>query len=407
MEKLLIYFLLSGKLPPTAIKLEQLTNPLAFKIAQQILRSTKRGKIPTVNDLHKLFKASEGKSEALKLSAYLDAVGKSDTSLAPEEVVSSIETTYLLEGTESKLTEVAELAIAKDIAGLREATRELAVTAASIAAPKATKLGEDIPNNIFMLESSLPTFNKYGARLAGVTIIGAPSGVGKSAFSTQEVIHKFYNGVSSVYFSLELPAKLLEARVLAHMAEVHLGDILKDLLPDDIRVPLSAENQKKLNKVRAVLGDPKTPDITIYDNIFDVNTIEGKIREHAANGVRLFVIDYLNLISFKTANGDPSGWSSKAKFVITLNQLCLELGIVIVLPTQIDIEKSTDGKLIMKTRGTTELLNTSSLALLLYRPPDSDKMLTISAVKSRNSEGLQVALADELQFQRLADLGRI
>jgi len=408
MEKLLLYHLLNNNISPNDIKIEWIENPLLFTILRTYQKYFKKHK-QTLNkdDLLTLLKSSLSNSEFLKTEAYVKASVKSDSDISAFEVLQNLKRNYALRDVEGTISEIADATIEKDIDTLHQKANELKSIISSTVEKRHKKLGSDIDNNIFMLPSALPTLNSTGNKLCGVSIIGAPSGVGKSAYSAMEVVSNYRNGRSSVYFSLELPAKLLEARILSNMAEVPLSDILADLYPEDIRVPLSPEYKVKIDKVKAELLDPDTPDIFIFDDVFTSSEMEGIIRTYNEEyGVELFIIDYLNLMSM-SATSDGSTWQSKANFVRELNQLCLELGIVVLLPTQIDIEKETDGSLKMRTRGTTELLNTASLALLLYRPPESEGMLELVVTKSRNAVKCTVALADELKYQRFVDLGQI
>lgn len=407
MEKLLLYHLLNGNISPNKIDLNWFENPLALQITRTYSKAVKRGESLTDSDLLAILKATLGNSEYLKSEAYLKTVRAIDTEVSVDEVVSNLKTTHALTLVEGNVSEIAEAALSKDLELLASKTKELQKAVSSTTQRRVTRLGEDIDNNIFMLPSSLPSLNSRGARLCGVTIVGAPSGVGKSAFSAQEVIHNWKKGRSSVYFSLELPAKLLEARLLANLCEVPLSVILEDLLPKDIRKPLDKATKDKLDDGRRQLASPDTPDIFIYDDVFSPNEISSLIRQHKeVNGVELFVLDYLNLME-ASASSDGSTWQSKANFVRLLNQLCLELSIVVILPTQIDIEKSTDGELTMRTRGTSELLNTASLAILIYRPPEVEGMLELAVVKARNATKCKIGLADMLHFQRFEDLGVI
>jgi len=408
MEKLLLYHLLNNNISPNDIKIEWIENPLLFTILRIYQKYFKKNK-QTLNkdDLLTLLKSSLSNSEFLKTEAYIKAALKSDSDISSFEVIQNLKRNYTLKDVEGIISEIADATIEKDIDALHQKANELKSTISSTIEKRHKKLGSDIDNNIFMLPSALPTLNSTGNKLCGVSIIGAPSGVGKSAYSAMEVVSNYRSGRSSVYFSLELPAKLLEARILSNMAEVPLSAILSDLYPEDIRVPLSPEYQEKIDRVKAELLDPSTPDIFIFDDVFTSSEMEGIIRTYNEEyGVELFIIDYLNLMSM-SATSDGSTWQSKANFVRELNQLCLELGIVVLLPTQIDIEKETDGSLKMRTRGTTELLNTASLALLLYRPPESEGMLELVVTKSRNAVKCTVALADELKYQRFVDLGQI
>lgn len=407
MEKLLLHYLMQGRINPSSIKLEWLENPLAFIIIQTFLKASKRGHVPTHDDLMALLKAKVSNKEFLKVSAYIDAVKNIDTTIEPDEVVMSLKTNYSLAQSASIVEEIAEAAVSKDVGLLTEKTQELRSVVSSATPKKVAKMGEEIDNNIFMVESFLPTLNKTGNRLCGLTIVGAESGGGKSVFCVNEVISQWRKGNDSLYFSLELPAKLLEARILSNMAEIPIEAILADLLPEDIRKPLTSEQQRRIAEIKAEMASPDTPTIYIIDNMFTPEDIENTVIEYAQeHNVKLFVLDYLNLMSVRTG-ADGSSWASKANFTKKLNQLCLEYQIVVVCPTQIDITKGTDGKLRMETKGTKELLNTASLALLLYRPEGSSGLIQLTVTKARNAQPCELALADELHIQRFTDLGEI
>jgi len=168
-------------------------------------------------------------------------------------------------------------------------------------------------------------------------------------------------------------------------------------------IPLSKEDDTKLQEARALLNSDETANIYVESSEFGAEPIKDIIKYYRREyGVTLFIIDYLQLITYK-----EQSWQAKSEYVRGLKILSTQLGCVILCPSQVHIEKTTDGKLTFKTTGTIELFNSSSLGLLLYA---SDKLLEtdyveLHVVKNRHGITPIVNLKKNLAVSAFIDAG--
>lgn len=404
MEKILILYVLTQKITIEDVNLKHITNPLAFKILKTILRlSSRTNELPTFNGLKLLFKEKETKAEALKLQAYLEVCESSDTSIAPDEVLSSLKISHALSLVESSIADIAESAMNKDLDTLKASVKELTENVEATNVVKGKSFGGVIDNNIASVPSSFQTLNDHGCPLSGLVIVGAESGGGKSMLVTNQVCDSLSNQIDCAYFSLEMPLAILQNRLLANLADVSLKELMEDTYEGQTHVPMSKETRDKIN---AVLNKFKTKDGTygnleFYDTLGSADEIMAEVKRLARSGTKLIVIDYLGLIPF------AGGWAELKAFVQVLNQVCLQYGVVIMLPTQVDIEKTNAGEVTMKTKGSVEIFNSATLGILLYQTAETleANLQELIVVKSRNGIKVKIALERQLDNARFVDLG--
>jgi replicative DNA helicase len=402
-EKLLLLYILTKQINLEDVNLAHVSNPLAFKILKTILRLAKREEdMPTFDGLKLLFKESEQKSEALKLSAYLDVCASSDTSIPPEEVIKALKTSYALTQVESNIADIAESAINKDLDSLTESVKQLQASVDGTRSVKSTLFGDEIDNNIASVPNAFGTLNDMGCQLSGLVIIGGPSGGGKSMLVVNQVADSLMEGIPCAYFSLEMPLSILNNRLLSNLAEVELSDLMKDTYVGKSHVDMPKATRDKVNVVLDAFrkGDAYGR-LNMYDTVFSADDIKAEVKRLARSGTKLIIIDYLGLVNFS------GGWVELKAFVIELNQICLQYGVVIMLPTQVTIEKDSAGQVTMTTKGSVEIFNSASLGMLLYQTPESlaADLQELIIVKSRNGEKPKIALERRLNNAKFIDLG--
>jgi len=407
MEKLLLKFILSGQLDVNQVRLEYATNEQFFVILKKLISFYKKsGKTMIESDLTTMLRNDLNNVEFRKVEAYIQSAKDFPTDLSPKEVLHEAKIASLLRRAEGTLSELADAGLAKDKDAMLERSKELyAIVQASHEKP-ASILGESIEEKLFFIDSFCPSLNNLTSGLSGLTVIGAASGGAKSMFAINEVCHQWLQGNSSVFFSLEMSAALVEIRMLANLSGINLTDLLKSKLPGDRRVPLSPEDAKTEKEWKEKLKNSPHK-IYIVDDIFDMDEITANIVSYKINyGISMVVIDYMNLASSRSGG---ESWAALARWTKELNQVAVENSVVIVSPTQIDVESNPDGSLKMRTRGSTELLNSASLAILLYRDEETAAagMIALHITKVRTGTKGVIALKNELYCARLQDVGVI
>jgi len=333
-----------------------------------------------------------------KLKAYLDVCSKVDTSFTPEEVIAELKKSYTLQQAESKITEISQSAINKDVDELQAHLRELQEKVEEAQTTEAVMFGEDIEEKIASVPSKFKLLNETGNPLTALVIIGGASGIGKSSIVLNEITHALEMKIDSAIFSLEMHAKLLENRLMSNLGNIPLQDLMNDSYAGKGHVKLAPEYEKIRTDIKKKLREGHYGKLYMYPSMFDPNKILSTIKTLAKKGVKLFIIDYLGLVNFDS-------WVDLKKYVITLNQLCMELGIVILLPTQVDIEKTPSGGLTYITKGSKEIMNSATLALLLYETAESKEagLMELHVVKSRNGKQCVIGLENKLDVGKFND----
>ena len=399
MEKIVLFYVFMGKIELEQLKLEWLVSPLAYRLYKLIepLSTT-----PTFDDMRTVIKESLSVKEANKLLAYLATVEKTTTSLLPTETLTSLRANYNLNLVQTTVSNLATSVIDKDIDEVLSNINQLSTDMVGSKSKTLTKLGKHIDEDIVVLDSFIPTLTKSNVFLEGVSVIGATSGGGKSFFIINQAYHSWLQGNNVVIFSLEMSELQVESRLLSLMTEVLNEDIINSRRSEN-PVPLSKADQAKLDAARLKLNDPTTANIYVEASEYNAEAIKDTIKYYSKTyAVTLFIIDYLQLITYK-----EQSWQAKSEYVRELKILSSQLGIVVLCPSQVYIEKAPDGKLTFKTTGTIELFNSSSLGLLLYASPELVDTDYIELHVAKNRFGLTpiVNLKKNLAVSQFIDAG--
>jgi len=404
-EKLLLKFLLSGDIDVTDVRLEYASNEQFFKILKRLLAYNKKHNgLMLKSDLLIVLKNELSSIEFRKVEAYLQSAEDFPTDLPADSVLHEAKVAYLLRTAETTISEVADAGIAKDKDLMLEKSRELYEIVQASKEKKSVSMGEDIEENLFFLDSFSPSLNEITTGLSGLTIVGGMSGSGKSFYSIQEVVNQWLAGNSSLFFSLEMPAALLEVRILSAASGIGLTDLIKSRLNGVRRVPLSASDQAKEAVWKQKFKEAEHK-IFIIDDVYNMSDISANIMSYSVNhDIKLVVIDYINLAS---SNVKGDAWRGLSDWAKELNRLAVQRGLVILSPSQVTVSENPDGSLGITTRGSSELLNSASLALLLYRNEETRAagLVALHVTKTRNGEKAVIALADELKVAKFQDVG--
>lgn len=405
MEKLLLKFILDGSLDINMTRIEFATNPQFFKILKRLHQYNKKHDgLMRETDLLLVLKGELNNVEYRKVEAYIDASKDFPTELSAKEVLKEAKVAQLLREAEGTMSEVADAAILKDKDLMLEKSKELYEIVQASQEKLGVSMGEDIEENLFFLDSFSESLNEITTGLSGVTIVGGLSGSGKSFLAIQEIVKQWHEGNSSLFFSLEMPAALLEARIMSSISGINLTSLIKSKLTGPRRVPLSSEDLALEQKWKQAFKEAKHK-IFIIDDTYNMAEISANIMSYSVNHqVKLVVIDYINLAS-SGRSGDA--WVAISSWVKDLNQLAIQRGLVILSPTQITVTENPDGSLGMTTRGSSELMNSASLALLLYRNEETRAagLVALHVTKTRNGEKAVIALVDELKQAKFSDAG--
>ena len=200
----------------------------------------------------------------------------------------------------------------------------------------------------------------YGLVPGAVTIVAGRAGMGKTVFGQNVFAHAALKQKVPVgFFSLEMTNEELMKRIIANVGDVDGNSIRQGKLSDDEKIRFF-DAQEKITKAPMYFDD--TPAISISA------LHDRAVRMHTQFGIRLLVIDYIQLIT-----SDKKVWAREqevADISRRIKQLAKELHIPIICLAQIN--RSPDSRpdkrpLLSDLRESGSIEQDADNVLLLYR----------------------------------------
>ena len=205
-----------------------------------------------------------------------------------------------------------------------------------------------------------------GLQKDNLIILAARPAMGKSAFAmniaiqaAQRNVDEKGEGINVAIFSLEMSQEQIVQRMTASQARVNLTNIQKGNL-----------SQKDMLLVESANDDLAKLNIYFCDQaVLTVADIRAKCRkQQAASGLDLVVIDYLQLISGTSKNGNRQ--EEVSNISRSLKQMARELGIPVIALAQLsrEVEKREDKRPQMADlRESGSIEQDADIIMFLYR----------------------------------------
>ena len=211
-----------------------------------------------------------------------------------------------------------------------------------------------LPTHIGNLDDQL---GNRGIAPGEVVTLAAPTSCGKSALALNIALKSVtHNNAPCAVFSLEMPQKQLFKRMTQTLAGVNIKQISDGVI--------SEENMEKVDK--AVDQLHSVPLYTSH-NVKSAEDLASQLRKLVdKQGVKLAVIDYLQLIPFDS--GKVSKTEGIANISHKIKQIALELNIGILLLAQVNREgaKREGGLDIYDLKDSGDIENDADVVLLMY-----------------------------------------
>ena len=318
--------------------------------------------------------------------------------------VDSINKISAIDLAKEKALELADAVTSKSLEEVTKGALELA-TVATLTSPKSPIKGDRLvyePETVANVECCFPTLTKHKVKLAGLSLISAVSGGGKSVMTLKQLHHTFTVEKKSVcLINLELPLPEILARLYCIANK-----------KDFSKVYGNPREKMAVNKWIAEYFAPKPDGQEFYiasgQGYTEVD-LEGTILAMASLGVKLIAVDYLNLVTpSETQKGD--NFLFMANLAKKMHRVAIENKLVILSPVQVnssDVKTNKGGDLNITTRGSRELEFSASLWLHIHSTPEerAEGLGRIFTIKSRNSEKVTVQIEYDLQHMDLIDDG--
>lgn len=339
------------------------------------------------------------------VTGILHAIDKTDTKfVSNEEIIRGLRDKQLLTSLDEKMKELVRSTANKDVDNIRSILNDLIIDINSSGIkPESLKDALKKPAKAKIIPTCLNGLDDIITGYSGLSIIGAKSGGGKSIFMLNTAIEQFKKGKSILFISLELSAQVLGHRIASYLTGIDYSRILADAQParKDSKIKLLTEEEKKqIDKALEDFFDREETFRVVTDPLSADELVTLINVEKAINDIDVIYVDYLNLVY--TGGGDKA-WVGLTDLVRQLHRMSMSLGVVIISAVQVNIEKKPKGDEFpeITTRGSKELINSSSLFLYIDHPDEQPNTLIIYVLKNRIGKTTRILADKEFKYQKI------
>ena len=219
-------------------------------------------------------------------------------------------------------------------------------------------------NRLIGVSSGLNSLDRIigGFQKANVTILAARPAMGKTAFALNISLNAAQSGVNTAFFSLEMGAEHLVFRLISMLSGIEVKKLKNcQLSKQEVEQVIATTNS--LNKLNIHIDD--TANLSIIE-------LRSKLRRLVfSKGVKLVVIDYLQLMNGVTRRAQENRQQEIANIARALKNIANNLNIPIIALSQINrgVESRADKRPMMSDlRESGEIEQSADNVLFLYRP---------------------------------------
>lgn len=230
----------------------------------------------------------------------------------------------------------------------------------------------------------------YGLHAGDLVIFAGRTSQGKSTLATTIARNMGLMGIPSAYYSLEMGAKQLTARIMARDTMLSSSRMLYDKMNDG---ELATFDSKAATMQQLpIYYDDKSK--TSFKRL--CTSIRAMVRKHA---IRMAFIDYLQILANGSGDNREQQIGDMAR---DLKRLAVELNICIVAISQLSRAKDKPEPTLMEMRGSGQIEEACDTAVLVYRPfvygieRYKDSTLTYGTAQLTIAKGRNIGLAQEI-----------
>lgn len=214
--------------------------------------------------------------------------------------------------------------------------------------------------------------SRFGWHGGDLIIIAGETSMGKSTLATTIAYNTAIRGIPSAYYSMEMSAKQLTARIIARQTKVSSSTTLYGKLSDD-----------EYNRVYD--GSIRMKNLPIFfdeDSKSSFTKICASIRRmNKKYGVRIVFIDYLQIL----ANGHGDNREQLiGDMARDLKRLAVETDTCIVALSQLARDRQAKEPSLSRMRGSGQIEEACDMAILIHRPNPNSDTAKIYIAKGRN-----------------------
>lgn len=197
---------------------------------------------------------------------------------------------------------------------------------------------------------------RHGFHTGDLIIVAAETSQGKSTLATTIARNMGLQGIPSAYYSMEMSARQLTARI-------HSRDVM--IASARMLYGSMTENEQQLMYDR-VAGISESPVYFDDKSKTSFRSICASIRRMVAKkGIKIAFIDYLQILANSSGENREQYIGDMAR---TLKNLAQEQDICIVALSQVSRDKETHEPSLRRLRGSGQIEEAADMAILIYRP---------------------------------------
>ena len=213
---------------------------------------------------------------------------------------------------------------------------------------------------------------RFGWHGGDLIIIAAETSQGKTTLATTIAFNMAVGGVPLVFYSMEMSAKQLTARLIARQTQVSSSSTLYSKLSDD-----------EYNKLYD--GSLSLKSLPIYfdeDNKNNFSKICSSIRRMVKqHGIKVVFIDYLQILANGSRENREAIIGDMAR---DLKRLAVELDIAICALSQLKRAEGSKEPALNRMRGSGQIEEACDMAILIHRPNLKTDVANVTIAKGRN-----------------------
>lgn len=230
----------------------------------------------------------------------------------------------------------------------------------------------------------------FGLHAGDLVIFAGRTSQGKSTLATTIARNMGLMGIQSAYYSLEMGAKQLTARIMARDTMLSSSRMLYDKMNDGELAKF--DEKAAFMQQLPIYYDDKSK--TSFKRL--TTSIRAMVRKH---NIRIAFIDYLQILANGSGDNREQLIGDMAR---DLKRLAVELNICVVAISQLSRAKDKPEPTLMEMRGSGQIEEACDTAVLVYRPfvygieRYKDGTLTYGTAQLTIAKGRNIGLAQEI-----------
>lgn len=258
--------------------------------------------------------------------------------------------------------------LSRQVQRATEGTSHQYITLAENAASLIAGLGQPIHG---LLTGFREIDNIGGLPLHGLTVVGAGTSQGKSAFAICLAVNAARAQHTVAYISIEMSAQEITQRALAVLSRVSCSTIRSNVI-DDLMV------QAQINEATAEIAMGLGGRIIMEENrSTTLEQIKQSIRHlNHTRHVDVVVVDYLQIMSIQQLHRNENVEQLLALASRELHNLAKDLKISVIVLSQLNRDREDCEPQLSRLRDSNQIADAADCVILLYRPEKYHKYYT-------------------------------